>query len=1104
MAEPMTASPGSAGEPAAAGPGVHPLLLPVMADLVRTELGNRRARGERPELEEYRARFPALFADPGALREVAFEDYRQRREAAEDAHPGEYRRRYGVDTHGWPAPDPVQDGPGDYLPPVPPTQGSGGAAGGPGHTVALDPARGIEKAARAYQEFRRAGGSADDGPFFSLCLTSGVRAEATEVFREVYRAGPGAADRLAGAVLSMPGVGDDFLGFRVVEELGRGAFGRVFLARQSDLADRHVVLKVSTDLHGESQKLAQLQHTNIVPVYSVHHRPPFQAVCMPYFGATTLEDVLHGLHAADRLPMSGKHFVSTVNGRRRSTWFGTSSRAPASAGGKDPAPAAAPQEPAPAPDPGPEAPSDQAVALRALEGFSYVKAVLWISVRLAQGLAHAHERGILHRDLKPANVLLTDDGQPMLLDFNLSEDIKTRTASAARMGGTLPYMSPEQLDALRGGGVIDARSDVYSLGLIMFELLTGKPAFVLHPGPVHAVLPRMLEDRRQPPPRLRPHNPRVSPAVESIVRRCLEPDPARRYQSAQELQEDLERQLTDRPLRHAPEPSLAERLRKWGRRNPRLTSSTTFASLVGVILLMLPAALAVRQQRLRRLEALDTLGGFREEVRAARFLLDKVEPGRKQLLDGAALCERALGRYRVLDDAGWADGPAVRDLPGDSDREALGDEVREALLSWARAAALLAEQESVPARRRERAELGLRLVGLAESGHHTGKAALVERAELNSVLGRDEEARRLRREADGLAPAAAYEFYRLALRHGDRREFGRALPLLREATRRNPQDGWAWFYQGYCHQEAAEDREAVRCYTACIAVAPRLAGAFLPYFNRGLAYARLGEFAEACADFDEALRLRPDSAEACLNRGIARREWGKHADAVRDFDRALELDPSVTRVYFLRAEAREKSGDKAGARRDRELGMAEEPTDELSYLDRGLARVDGDPAGALADFDKALGLNPRSLLALQNKAHVLAERLHKPEEAVAALDRAVQLYPGFVRSRVGRGVVLARLGRRAAAVADAREALARDNRAETFYQAANIFALTSKQNPDDRREALPLLSIALRNGFGLDFVDQDPDLEPVRKDPEFVRVVQAARDLRAASGQNAP
>src|SRR5207245_6301118 len=109
-----------------------------------------------------------------------------------------------------------------------------------------------------------------------------------------------------------------------------------------------------------------------------------------------------------------------------------------------------------------------------LEGMSYVHAVLWIGARLADGLAHAHERGILHRDLKPANVLLTDEGQPMLLDFNLAADAQhCANAAAAAVGGTLPYMAPEHLKAFRGcKQPLDACSYLSSLRVTLHALLT--------------------------------------------------------------------------------------------------------------------------------------------------------------------------------------------------------------------------------------------------------------------------------------------------------------------------------------------------------------------------------------------------------------------------------------------------------------------------------------------------------------------------------------------------------------------------------------------------------------------------------------------------------
>src|SRR5205823_1674086 len=138
-------------------------------------------------------------------------------------------------------------------------------------------------------------------------------------------------------------------------------------------------------------------------------------------------------------------------------------------------------------------------------------------------------------------------------DFNLAEDTKLRgSAGGALVGGTLPYMAPEQLEALRTGkGAADVRADLFSLGVILYELLTGRPPFPLRQPPavggpldqvapaarreqMQAILAEMARDRSGPAPSARRLNPAVSPAADAIVRRCLGPDPRRRYQTARE------------------------------------------------------------------------------------------------------------------------------------------------------------------------------------------------------------------------------------------------------------------------------------------------------------------------------------------------------------------------------------------------------------------------------------------------------------------------------------------------------------------------------------------------------------------------------------------
>src|SRR5262249_34717703 len=160
--------------------------------------------------------------------------------------------------------------------------------------------------------------------------------------------------------------------------------------------------------------------------------------------------------------------------------------------------------------------------------------------------------------------------------------------------------------------------------------------------------------------------------------------------------------------------------------------------------------------------------------------------------------------------------------------------------------------------------------------------------------------------------------------------------------------------------------------------------------------------------------LRPDLREAYFNRAVARSELGDKAGARADLTHLLEQGPPQLRVYFARARVRAQEGDHEGARQDREEGLRQEPRDEKDWTVRGLARLPRNPQAALADYDQALQLNPRYRAALQNKASVLAE-LGRTEEAVDVLDKLLALYPDVVLARAGRGVLLARLGRRAAA-----------------------------------------------------------------------------------------
>jgi serine/threonine protein kinase/Flp pilus assembly protein TadD len=885
-----------------------------------------------------------------------------------------------------------------------------------------------------------------------------------------------------------PRPGTEFLGFHLERELGHGAFGRVYLARQGDLAGRPVALKVACDVDGESQTLAQLQHTNIVPIYSFHRAGAFQAVCMPYCGRITLADVVGHLRGRGGLPSSGRELRSTlvINGERTAASAGSSLSATHNA-------------PIPSALPPPASPLVPASLVHdgwaQLDKLSYVEAVLMLVGQIADGLAHAHARGILHRDLKPANVLLTDDGRPMLLDFNLAEDTKARTgAERAAVGGTLPYMAPEQMRAFRTRtGALDGRSDLYALGVILFELLTGKHPFPVRRGFGRPALEEMLTDRERGAPSARALNRAVSPAVDAIVQKCLAPNPADRYQSAEHLRADIDRHLTDRPLLHAPNPSLRERARKWARRHPRLASSGTVAALASALLLLTGAGAAYSWDRGRDLRARTALADHRADFASVQLFLDDRNQSRARLDEAEARLRGVLARYEVPDDGAdtWTAGADVRRL-SEADRARLRGDVGETFYLLAQVACARAQGTDDPAQRTEHLTRAVQWNEAATryAGDRLPRAAREQLATAAELRGSRAEAEALRAGAADLRADSARDQYLLGAlltRQGRHRE---ALPHLQRSTYLDPTNLSAWFVRGTAHAALDQFGEAVTCFTACLALRADFAPAWR---NRGLARAQLREFKEARDDLSRAIELEPDPAGPYIERALTREGQGDLEGAETDLTRALDAGGDPVRVRLLRAAVRDRRGDKLGARTDREAGLRLTPTDEMGWVARGIERLASDPRGALADADEALKCDAFSVTALQLKAHILGERLGRADEALAVLSRAVELHPDHVPLRAGRGVELARRGKRDEALRDAREALVRDTRPANLYQVGCIYALTSKAHAEDKKEAFHLLWSALKDGFGLDLIDTDTDLDALRKDPEFTKMVAAAR-----------
>jgi len=267
--------------------------------------------------------------------------------------------------------------------------------------------------------------------------------------------------------------GDTIDDFELVAELGVGAFAKVFLARQKSM-QRMLAVKISADQGTEPQTLAQLDHDHIVRVFDQRLLPErkLRLLYMQYIAGGTLQQVIQRVRQTPPAERTGALILDVVD-------EGLDKRG-------DTRPTLSPSR-------------------HWLATATWPEAVCWIGSRLARALDYAHKRGVLHRDVKPANVLLTAEPSPKLADFNISFSAKVAGATpAAYFGGSLAYMSPEQLEACdpahgRSADELDGRSDLYSLGVLLWELLTGSRPFSEENvgGGWSAILETMVARRKQ-------------------------------------------------------------------------------------------------------------------------------------------------------------------------------------------------------------------------------------------------------------------------------------------------------------------------------------------------------------------------------------------------------------------------------------------------------------------------------------------------------------------------------------------------------------------------------------------------------------------------------
>jgi len=702
--------------------------------------------------------------------------------------------------------------------------------------------------------------------------------------------------------------------FRLVREVGRGGMGVVYEAEQISLG-RRVALKIlpfAATLNArqlqrfknEAQAAACLHHTNIVPVFGIGCEHGVHYYSMQYIDGQTLAAVIAELQKDPR----PKEFTSTLDEGQQPTQFSTVDPRPSVLG-----------------------PRSSMLDPRS----SFFKMVACLGIQAAEALDHAHQLGVVHRDIKPANLLLeivpgvdTLRGEPRafttgvrlwITDFGLARLTSScggddgNLTLTGDLVGTIRYMSPEQTQGRPLG--VDHRTDIYSLGVTLYELLTLRPAF--SSSDRHELLHQILSEE---PTRPRRSNPAIPPELETIVLKAMAKGPAERYATGRELAADLERFLKDEPIR-ARRPTPLQRARKWARRHKPIVWSAIVALLATLAGLAGSAGWVMRDRAARQTQienaveiAVQDARQFQMEgkwpeaqtsaSRASDLLKDGQWPGLAErvhaLLADCRLVTR-LEEIRLLQ----------ADVDAKKNRFALDralPEYRKAFkeygldfstMSTMEAAALL--QARAPA---VHATLVVALedwLDLARKGKDREADWLEEVVSLADLDPWRQALRTARKSQDRLAlerlarevdvraqPPQVLILLDRALRVCDMKEG--AVALLKRAREAFPGDFWinqnlGEVLQGY---QPPQYEEAIRYLSTAEALRPQSPGVRL---NLGLALYKKGRLDEAIAALRQAIALKPDYVAALNQLGNIFEEKGELNEAMAVFRNALKVNP---------------------------------------------------------------------------------------------------------------------------------------------------------------------------------------------------------------------
>jgi serine/threonine protein kinase/Tfp pilus assembly protein PilF len=755
-------------------------------------------------------------------------------------------------------------------------------------------------------------------PEFATELTDFFRARAqvdgvVVPLREAIQAEPQTVEQAASLLHTHRELGD----FSILREVGRGGMGIVYEAEQLSLG-RRVALKVlpfaaTMDprhlqrFKNEAHAAAQLHHTNIVPVHYVGCERGVHFYAMQFIEGNSLAEVVAQLREKEN-KISRKAAKNAKEDLNATADFApsrlcVSSGSPADSAGQTTKPIAA------------------LSTIRSTTDSTYYRMVAELGIQAAEALDYAHENGIIHRDIKPANLLLDAAGRVWVTDFGLAQvQGDARMTMTGDLVGTLRYMSPEQ--ALAKRVVVDHRTDIYSLGASLYELLTFEPAFT---GTDRQELLRQIAfEEPRPPRRVRKS---IPSELEIIVLKAIEKNPAERYATAKEVAEDLRRYLYHEPIR-ARRPSLVQFLKKWGRRHKAAIVAAAVCLLVSTAAISGSVGWALGNQRARQRQAesivFESLEAAAPYLRAGNpydpDLLAAVERAEAQARNemlGVELFSQVKQLRRDVVMLSQLEQARLLSSDPNTDKEfdygGANGVYAKVFAEYGVDMATLGPQRAAELIRGSALRSHL-VAALYDWTFVSGKIGAIsaDRLRMTADLADDETWRIRLQQAmthgdidslkelakhKGTLQQSAANVELLARSLIQFRDWETAENLLRAVHEANLADFWINFQLANTLQHRTPPRlaEAARFYQAAIALRPRSA---VVLNNLGIVLCDLGMLEEAERNFRKALALQPDLPH--LHNGLANvlRQQGRLEEAEAALGKATALKPDFGPAYI--------------------------------------------------------------------------------------------------------------------------------------------------------------------------------------------------------------